>query len=136
MAQNKKKKQNGDLDEFDDSVSLEDFVIPQKVDAFLRAFESCPVDDEESEQFDETRLRTFFKAYPCKLGDPLTIYLSKLEKAGFTMEVGVSGEPSIFVKTKVRATATSLIDRIDTASLPDIPESAGEPPEEDFELPM
>lgn len=118
MAEKKNKKKS-DPEDLDEGVSLEDFVIPQKVDAFLRAFESCAVDDEEAEQFDETRLRTFFKAYPCKMGDPLTIYLAKLEAHQFRMEVGLSGEPAIFVKLRTRKQASSLIDRMDTVLLPE-----------------
>lgn len=78
-----------------EGTTLYDFVITQKVDAFCAAYQ--PVDREAlaTQRFDETRLRTFFKAYPCTLGDPLTIYLSLLEQEGFYMKVSTMNEPVI-----------------------------------------
>ena len=35
------------------------------------------------------------------------------------MEVGLSGEPAIFVKLRIRKQASSLIDRMDTVLLPE-----------------
>ncbi len=80
--------------------TLEDFVIPQKVDAFCEAFQPVEQERLSTQQFDETRLRTFFKAYPCTLGDPLTIYLDRLEQKGFKMRVSLMNEPAIFVTEK------------------------------------
>lgn len=76
--------------------TLEDFVIPQKLDAFSEAYE--PVDESmATEIFDDARLRQFFKAYPCSLGDPLVIYLARLNDMGYFMHVSATGEPAIFV---------------------------------------
>lgn len=76
--------------------TLADFVLEQKITAFVEAYQPC---DEKvaSKWFDETKLRTFFKAYPCTLGDPLTIYLNRLEDKGFKMKVGAMEEPVIYV---------------------------------------
>nr|WP_288282213.1 hypothetical protein [uncultured Prevotella sp.] len=95
----------------EEGASLEDFVIPQKIDAFVDAFQ--PVEGESAATlfFDETKLRTFFKAYPTKLGDPLTIYLSRLEDKGFVMKVGMMNEPAIFV-TERAVGGMTLIDSI------------------------
>lgn len=80
--------------------TLEDFVIEQKITAFTNAYECCEVEKFATKVFDETKLRAFFKAYPCSLGDPLTIYLNRLEAAGFVMRVSMMEEPAIFVMEK------------------------------------
>lgn len=86
---------------------LEDFVIEQKITAFTRTYQPCPA-RMATKTFNETNLRTFFKAYPCTLGDPLTIYLNRLEKEGFSMEVDMMDEPCIFVCEK--ATEGGLLE--------------------------
>lgn len=94
------KRKNTDEDEEKKGPSLEDFVVHEKIKAFIDAY--MPTDTERlaSEVFDDARLRTFFKAYPCSLGDPLTIILSYLTAAGFQMRVSDNGEPAIFVINK------------------------------------
>lgn len=80
--------------------SLDAFVIPQRIRAFADAYEPCQ-ERLATESFDETRLRNFFKAWPTSLGDPLTLYLDALECHGFKLQVGRSGELSIFVVEKM-----------------------------------
>ena len=80
--------------------TLADFVIEQKITAFTRTYQPCPA-RLATKTFNDTNLRTFFKAYPCTLGDPLTIYLNRLEEEGFTMEVDMMDEPCIFVCERV-----------------------------------
>lgn len=89
--------------------TLEDFIIPQKLHAFTEAY--APVDKERlaSDIFDDAKLRTFFKAYPCSLGDPLVLYLGALEMKGYKMRVAASGEPALFVVEKA---TQSIIDEI------------------------
>lgn len=65
---------------------LEDYVIPQKITAFKEYYNSCEPNI-STEKMGEIRLRQFFKAYPCSLGDPLSIYLQRLEDAGYKMQV-------------------------------------------------
>lgn len=92
--------------------TIDDFIIPQKVKAFLDAYKN-----EEDEKlatiiFDEKKLREFFKAYPCSLGDPLKGYLDCLEMAGFRMQVCTAGEPAIFVSEKaIRSIFTQLEEK-------------------------
>ena len=115
MAKKRKhKNQNwGDWDDVPDSsdilegngdafqVHLEDYVIKEKVSAFRRCYEPCNEFDANCEQFDEAKLRDFFKATVCGLGDPLKIYIEDLKYAGFQMEVSIAtGEPSIFARKK------------------------------------
>ena len=83
-----------------EGTTIEDFVIPQKIDAFIEAYQPVDVERLATQVFDETRLRTFFKAYPCSLGDPLTVYLTRLEQAGYNMQVSLMNEPAIFVSEK------------------------------------
>ena len=115
----KKKKKQYDYDDWDDApsadeiptgngdafqVHLSDYVIPEKVAAFQSAFAPAPegMDDtsEYVEVFDDARLRTYFKAYVCGLGDPLKLYIEDLKLAGFRMQVSVTGKPCIFAIRK------------------------------------
>ena len=83
MARKKKEPTEG-ADE--QGTLLEDYVIPQKIIAFKEYYKSCEPNI-ATEKMGEIRLRQFFKAYPCSLGDPLTIYLQRLEDAGYKMRV-------------------------------------------------
>ena len=80
-----------------DAVTINDFIVPQKVDAFCNAYTPCDYEDETTEVFTDARLREFFKAWICPLGDPLTTYLTLLSARGYTMRVSITGEPAIFV---------------------------------------
>ena len=113
MATRKKKQQ--DWDDWEDApderdlqpdvevakVSLRDFMVPQKVSAFVRTYEPCSEGDDGYEQFDDGRLREVFKAYVCGLGDPLKLYIEDLQMANFRMEISMAtGEPCIFARRK------------------------------------
>jgi len=108
----KKRKKQMDYDDWEDApddatvaeangdafqVHLSDYVIPEKVSAFVRAYKPCDEFDLGCESFDEARLRDFFKATVCGLGDPLRLYIDDLKMAGFRMDVSTTtGEPTIF----------------------------------------
>ena len=114
-----KRKRKGQFDDYDDwanvpssddvkpeqevpKVSLEDFIVEEKVDAFSETFEPCDELDYEAEAFDDSKLREYFKAYVCALGDPLALYIEDLKMAGFCMESSlVTGEPCIFARLKL-----------------------------------
>ena len=112
----KKKNKNQDWEDWEDApddvdvaagngdafqVHLSDYVIPEKVSAFVRAYEPCAEFDEGYEQFDEAQLRDFFKATVCGLGDPLKLYIDDLKMAGFRMDISLAtGEPCIFARRK------------------------------------
>lgn len=114
----KKKNKNQDWDDWDDApdvsdlqpevevakVSLSDFKIDEKVTAFVNTYVPAPqgMDDtsEYVETFDDARLRSYFKAYVCGLGDPLKLYVDDLKMKGFRMQVSVTGKPCIFAIRK------------------------------------
>lgn len=85
-------------------VHLSDYVIEEKVAAFVNTYAPAPdgMDDtsEYVEVFDDARLRSYFKAYPCGLGDPLKLYVEDLKLAHFRMKVSVTGKPCIFAIRK------------------------------------
>ena len=86
-----------------EKISLRDFVIPEKLQAFVRGYVPCNEGDPGYEQFDDSRLREVFKAYVCGLGDPLKLYIEDLKLANppFVMECSmVTGEPCIFARRK------------------------------------
>ena len=111
-----RKKKNRDWDDWDEApydtdvmqgngdnfqVHLRDYIIEEKVSAFVRHYATCDEDDPDCERFNESRLRDFFKATVCGLGDPLKLYIDDLKMAGFRMEVSVAtGELCIFVRRK------------------------------------
>jgi len=88
-------------DEKKDGVTLEDFIIPQKIVAFKNYYRPVEKESLATSVFTDATLRQFFKAWPCTLGDPLRIYLQRLENLGFKMRVSISGEPAIFVEERV-----------------------------------
>lgn len=112
----KRKKQFDDYDDWQDAptaddvqpeqevakVSLEDFVIKEKVSAFCRSYVPCKELDPGYEVFDDVRLREVFKAYVCGLGDPLKLYVEDLKLYGnFQMEMSMAtGEPCIFARRR------------------------------------
>ncbi len=79
-------------------VSLADFIIPQKVDAFCDSYTNAETEQVADEVFTDAKLRRYFQAYPRNIGDPLTEYVNLLEERNFTMRTSISGEPAIFVK--------------------------------------
>ena len=89
----------GNGDQF--QVHLEDYVIKEKVSAFVRCYAPCCEWDEGCKAFDEAQLRDFFKATVCGLGDPLKLYVEDLQAAGFRMECSMAtGEPCVFARRK------------------------------------
>lgn len=79
-------------------VTIDDFIIPQKVTAFTTAYRPAKKQALTSEVFTDTRLREFFNAYVTKVGDPLAEYISRLERLGYKMQVSLTGEPAIIVE--------------------------------------
>lgn len=112
----KRKNKNQDWDDWEDApddmdvaegngdqfqVHLSDYVIPEKVSAFVRAYKPCSEWDEGCESFDEAQLRDFFKATVCGLGDPLRLYIEDLMMAGFRLEVSqATDQLAMFVMRK------------------------------------
>lgn len=89
----------------DTGINIMDFIIPEKVGAFTRAYEPCEKQSLATKTFDEARLRAFFKAYPMYQGDPLQVYVQMLAMHGFKMEVGMTDEPVIFVTDRADKSA-------------------------------
>ncbi|MBQ7683471.1 MAG: hypothetical protein IJT48_03185 [Bacteroidaceae bacterium] len=84
-----------------EKISLRDFVVEQKISAFINGYAPCKEGDTGYEQFDDARLREVFKAYVCGLGDPLKLYVEDLQTAGFQMTCSMlTGEPCIFARRK------------------------------------
>lgn len=79
---------------------LENFIIPQKVLAFVNAYNPLQEETFGCIVFNDAELRKFFKAYTSLAGDPLSIYLNLLSEYGFNMVVTMSGEPAICVELK------------------------------------
>jgi hypothetical protein len=96
----KKKKNDPDIVDNDGQaeVTLNDFVIPSKILAFSRQFEPMDHWTEDCEVFNDARLREYFKAIVCPLGDPLSLYLQELDYKGFHMQHDESGEPVIYCR--------------------------------------
>ena len=112
-----KRKKQRDFDSYDDwedeqpiqeqaepevaKISLRDFIITEKVRAFQHDYEPCDEFDAGAEMFDDGRLREYFKAYVCGLGDPLALYVEDLKLADFRMATSVAtNEPAIFARRK------------------------------------
>ena len=78
--------------------SLSDFVIPNKVEAFCRCYKPVTSPTEMVEVFTDTKLRQFFNAWTCPIGDPLIEYLCMLRAQGFVMTADpATSEPAIVV---------------------------------------
>ena len=78
--------------------TLADFVIPDKVEAFVRCYQPATEMNEMVEVFNDAKLREFFKAWYCPIGDPLTEYLCMLRAQGYKMTVDpATNEPAIIV---------------------------------------
>ena len=104
-------------------VSMEDYFIPQKVAAFVESFEPTEVENTACEVFTDQRLRKYFQAYYITgLGDLLTLYITKLEEAGFRLRTSISGEPAVFCKNRV-AVHQRCLGVINDATIADVDES-------------
>lgn len=77
-------------------VTLQDFVIPAKIEAFCEKYKPLSHWREDCDMFTDYQLRTYFKAVVCPLGDPLSIYLQELALRGFKMKDDECGEPVIY----------------------------------------
>ena len=81
-------------------VTLQDFVIPSKIQAFCNQYQPQDHWTEDCDVFTDYQLRTYFKAVVCPLGDPLSLYLQELEMRGFRMRNDECGEPVIYCRAK------------------------------------
>jgi hypothetical protein len=77
-------------------VTLQDFVIPAKIQAFSDKYKPLDHWREDCDVFTDYQLRSYFKAVVCPLGDPLSIYLQELAERGFRMKDDECGEPVIY----------------------------------------
>lgn len=83
-------------------VTLQDFVIPAKIQAFCDKYKPLEHWREDCDTFTDYQLRTYFKAVVCPLGDPLSIYLQELAARGFKMKDDECGEPVIYCAVRNR----------------------------------
>lgn len=80
-----------------EATKLSDFIIEEKVQAFVQGYQPCDEFDDGAVGFDDADLRTLLKAYVCPLGDPLKLYIEHLKLAGFRMTVSVAtGQLTMF----------------------------------------
>lgn len=96
----KKRKDFVDMDGDQLEVTLDDFVIPSKIEAFCNKYKPQDHWAEDCDTFTDSQLRAYFKAVVCPLGDPLSIYLRELACKGFKMRDDECGEPVIYAKLK------------------------------------
>ncbi|HBF05467.1 MAG TPA: hypothetical protein DDW28_05025 [Prevotella sp.] len=98
----KKKKQDFDVVENNEQtqVTLDDFVIPAKIEAFCNQYAPQDHWSEGCDMFTDYQLRSYFKAVVTPLGDPLALYIAELGYRGFRMKTDESGEPVIYCKPK------------------------------------
>lgn len=83
-------------------VTVDDYYIPQKVEAFCRSYCPCETESEASEVFTDDKLRRYFQAYPLPgVGDILIPYLNALEVEGHLLQTSITGEPVLFVSEKL-----------------------------------
>ena len=102
MGKGKSKQRGYDIVDNDEQavVTLQDFVIPAKIEAFGNQYEPQNHWTDGCEVFNDARLREYFKAIVCPLGDPLSLYLQELGYKGFHMQNDESGEPVIYCRAK------------------------------------
>lgn len=81
-------------------VTLQDYVIPSKIEAFCNQYAPADHWSEDCDVFTDYQLRTYFKAVVCPLGDPLALYLQVLALHGFKMRNDECGEPVIYARAK------------------------------------
>ena len=82
-------------------VSLDDFIVTEKVAAFVDSYKPCDEFTDGAIGFDDAKLRELFKGYVCGLGDPMKLYMEHLKLAGFRMTVSVAtGELTMFAVRK------------------------------------
>ena len=81
-------------------VTLQDFVISAKIEAFCNKYKPLIHWREDCDMFTDYQLRSYFKAVVCPLGDPLALYLQELAVRGFKMIDDECGEPVIYAALK------------------------------------
>lgn len=81
-------------------VTLQDFVIPAKIEAFCNQYKPQDHWTEDCDIFTDYQLRSYFKAVVCPLGDPLSLYLQELAARGFAMKQDECGEPVIYCRLR------------------------------------
>ena len=103
MGKGRKNRNDYDLVDNDEQseVTLQDFVIPEKIEAFCNQYEPQDHWTEGCDTYTDYQLRSYFKAVVCPLGDPLSLYLLELGYRGFKMRNDESGEPVIYCKAKI-----------------------------------
>nr|DAK82489.1 MAG TPA: hypothetical protein [Caudoviricetes sp.] len=96
-----RKKKDDFIDNNDQAVvTLDDFVIESKIEAFCRTYKPLSAWTEDCDVFNDSKLRTYFKAVVCPYGDPLVLYLQELALRGFSMKNDESGEPVIYCRMR------------------------------------
>lgn len=96
----KRKQSEPEQEQQHSSPTIDDFVMPQKVTAFVNRYEPAKRQTVTTEVFNESRLREYFKADVCPCGDPLVVYINLLEAAGYNLVTSLQGEPAIIVTVK------------------------------------
>lgn len=98
MGKNRRKQEMDLTDQAE--VTLQDFVIPAKIEAFCTQYKPQDHWSEDCDVFTDYQLRSYFKAVVCPLGDPLSLYLQELALRGFKMKNDECGEPVIYCKVR------------------------------------
>lgn len=98
MGKNRNKREMDITDQLE--VTLQDFVIPAKIQAFCDQYKPQGYWTEDCDVFTDYQLRSYFKAVVCPLGDPLSLYIQELEARGFKMHNDECGEPVIYCKAR------------------------------------
>ena len=77
-----------------------DFYIPHIVDAFCSSYTEVHIETHADVVYTDTRLRSYFQAYPRTCGDTLIPYMEELESRGWHMQTSISGEAALFCQIK------------------------------------
>lgn len=91
-------------------VSIEDFVSQHKLTAFVNTYAPADAEGHGVGVFNDSKLRQYFQAFPRNIGDPLNWYLDALSRNGYVMRTSIQGEPAIFVRRRVTAHDTNMIE--------------------------
>lgn len=114
------------MKENEQRITVEDFIVPAKIRAFVEEYAPAQTEAEAEEVMGDAALRTFFQAYPMAIGDPLSIYIDALEQNGFLLRVTSNNEPALLLRHKGRREESSRM--LEAAfGLSDEPSIATEP---------
>lgn len=106
-------------------VTLEDFIVPAKIQAFVEEYEPAATEAEAEEVMGDAALRTFFQAFPLAIGDPMTLYIDALQRNGYRLRVTSNNEPALLLHHKSRKEQSSRM--LEAAfGLSDEPENGGQ----------